>query len=49
VALLRGYQMDPVEIHAIFPAGPRPSTKVRALVDFLGNKIKARPLSEISA
>ena len=35
VPLLRSYQLEPVEVHAIFPGGRRPSTKVRALVDFL--------------
>jgi hypothetical protein len=27
-------------VHAIFPAGPRPSAKVRALVDFLAGELK---------
>lgn len=35
VQLLESYRLDPVEVHAIFPAGPRPSAKVRALVDHL--------------
>jgi DNA-binding transcriptional LysR family regulator len=35
VPLLRGYTLAPVEVHAVFPGGPRPSLKVRALVDFL--------------
>jgi DNA-binding transcriptional LysR family regulator len=38
--LLRDYAMDPVEIHAVFPGGPRPSTKVRAFVDFLAERLK---------
>jgi DNA-binding transcriptional LysR family regulator len=40
VPLLRNYKLDPVDVHAIFPGGPRPSTKVRALVDFLVQEIK---------
>lgn len=35
VQLLERYQLDPAEVHAIFPAGPRPSAKVRAIVDHL--------------
>jgi DNA-binding transcriptional LysR family regulator len=40
VPLLRNYKLDPVDVHAIFPGGPRPSTKVRALVDFLAQEIR---------
>jgi DNA-binding transcriptional LysR family regulator len=40
VPLLRAYKLKPVEVHAVFPAGPRPSTKVRALVDFLAQELK---------
>jgi DNA-binding transcriptional LysR family regulator len=40
VPLLRNYKLDPADVHAIFPGGPRPSTKVRALVDFLALEIK---------
>lgn len=36
VRLLRSYKLEPVEVHAVFPGGPHPSAKVRALVDFLG-------------
>lgn len=35
VALLPGYRLEPVEVHAVFPGGPRPSAKVRAFVDYL--------------
>ena len=35
VPLLRSYKLSSVDVHAVFPGGPRPSTKVRALVDFL--------------
>jgi len=30
VPLLRAYKLEPVEVHAVFPGGPRPSIKVRA-------------------
>jgi DNA-binding transcriptional LysR family regulator len=40
VPLLRGYKLAPVDVHAVFPGGPRPSTKVRALVDFLVKELK---------
>ena len=33
--LLRNYKLPPVDVHAVFPGGPRPSAKVRAFVDFL--------------
>jgi DNA-binding transcriptional LysR family regulator len=38
--LLRRYKLSPVDVHAVFPGGPRPSTKVRALVDFLAQELK---------
>jgi DNA-binding transcriptional LysR family regulator len=40
VPLLRAWKLKPVEVHAVFPAGPRPSAKVRALVDFLVGEFK---------
>ncbi|HUN52500.1 MAG TPA: LysR substrate-binding domain-containing protein [Candidatus Sulfotelmatobacter sp.] len=39
VRLLKGYTLDPVEVHAVFPGGPRPSAKVRAFVDFLAAEL----------
>jgi DNA-binding transcriptional LysR family regulator len=41
VEVLRGYRMDPVEVHALFPGGPRPSAKVRAFADFLAAELRA--------
>ena len=40
MVLLRAWKLEPVEVHAVFPGGPRPSTKVRALVDFLAEDLK---------
>jgi len=40
IPLLRDYTMDPVDVHAVFPGGPRPSAKVRAFVDFLAERLK---------
>jgi DNA-binding transcriptional LysR family regulator len=34
VPLLRSYKRSSVDVRAVFPSGPRPSAKVRALVDF---------------
>jgi DNA-binding transcriptional LysR family regulator len=33
--LLQAYSLDPAEVYAVFPAGPKPSAKVRAIVDHL--------------
>jgi DNA-binding transcriptional LysR family regulator len=41
VELLRGYRLPSVDVHAVFPSGPRPSAKVRALVDHLVAELKA--------
>jgi DNA-binding transcriptional LysR family regulator len=40
VPLLRNYKLAPVDVHAVFPGGPRPSTKIRALVDYLVRELK---------
>jgi DNA-binding transcriptional LysR family regulator len=33
--ILRDYELDPVDVHAVYPAGPRPSPKVRAFTEYL--------------
>ncbi|MCJ8521844.1 DNA-binding transcriptional LysR family regulator [Pseudorhizobium tarimense] len=33
--VLQPWRLDPAEVYAVFPAGPRPSAKVRAVVDHL--------------
>jgi DNA-binding transcriptional LysR family regulator len=38
--LLSGFTLDPIDVHAVFPGGPKPSAKVRAFVDFLAAEIK---------
>ena len=44
--VLQNYQLDPVEVHAIYPAGRRPSPKVRSFSDYLaanlGGTIRSR-------
>jgi DNA-binding transcriptional LysR family regulator len=37
--LLPEYNLPPVEVHAVFPGGPRLSAKIRAFVDFLTEEI----------
>lgn len=39
VQVLRDYQLPPVTAHAVYPGGPRPSAKVRALVDHLATAL----------
>lgn len=41
VPLLAGYALEPVEVHAVFPGGPRPSAKVRAFADYLAGALDA--------
>ena len=42
VRLLPGYALDSIDVHAIFPAGPKPSAKARALADYLAANICGR-------
>ena len=43
IPLLKSYKLSPLEVYAIFPGGRRPSTKVRALVDYLATDMKRTP------
>jgi len=40
VPLLRGYKLPSIDVHAVFPGGPRPSAKVRALVEYLAGELE---------
>jgi DNA-binding transcriptional LysR family regulator len=46
-SIFSDYELEPVEVHALYPAGPRPSSKVRAFSDYLaatlGKKLQATP------
>jgi DNA-binding transcriptional LysR family regulator len=39
--ILPDYELDPVDVHALYPAGPRPSRKVRAFSDYLAAELGA--------
>jgi DNA-binding transcriptional LysR family regulator len=39
VAILSEYQLDWVELHAVYPGGRRPSLKVRAFSDYLAAQL----------
>jgi len=41
VSILSDYQLESVELHAVYPAGRRPSVKVRAFSDYLAAKLIA--------
>lgn len=43
IAILADSQLDPVEVHALFPAGRRPSIKVRAFFDYLAVRLNRGP------
>jgi DNA-binding transcriptional LysR family regulator len=43
VQLLDNFALEPVEVHAVFPGGPRPSAKVRALVEYLAGELRDAP------
>ena len=39
--ILDGHRLEPAEVYAVFPAGPKPSAKVRAIVDHLEASLRA--------
>jgi len=41
VSILSDYQLESIELHAVYPAGRRPSVKVRAFSDYLAAKLIA--------
>lgn len=43
VRLLSDYSLEPLAAHAVFPSGPHPSAKVRALVNHLIDTLGGRP------
>jgi len=43
VRLLPRWTMEGADVYAVFPAGPRPSAKVRALVDHIARNLEVRP------
>lgn len=43
VIILAEYQLDSVEVHALYPAGRRPSPKVRAFSDYLAAGLNRAP------
>jgi DNA-binding transcriptional LysR family regulator len=46
VALLPGYGLEPVDVHAVLPGGPHPSAKVREFTDFVAAELHgSRPVS----
>jgi Transcriptional regulator len=45
VALLTDYALEPVDVYAVLPGGPRPSTKVQAFIDYLTTALNAGPLA----
>ena len=38
-AILSDYALEPVDVHAVYPAGPHPAPKVRAFSDYLTAKL----------
>jgi len=45
VPVLTGHTLESVDVHAVFPGGPHPSAKVRALVEHLAATLPGRRLS----
>ena len=41
-AILSNYQLDWVELHAVYPGGRRPSLKVRAFSDYLAAQLTSK-------
>lgn len=41
VPILADYVLEPLDLHAVFPAGKRPNAKARAFVDFVASRLPA--------
>jgi DNA-binding transcriptional LysR family regulator len=39
VPILQGYQLDPVDVHAVYPGGRHPSIKVQAFSDYMAAQL----------
>lgn len=37
--ILSDYMLDPIDVHAVYPRGPRPAPKVRAFADYLSARL----------
>ena len=37
--VLSDYELEPVDVHAVYPAGPHPVLKARAFSDYLAAKL----------
>jgi DNA-binding transcriptional LysR family regulator len=47
--ILLEYELDPVEVYALYPAGPHPSPKVRAFSDYLSGQLGGIAETKISS
>jgi DNA-binding transcriptional LysR family regulator len=47
-AILADDRLDPVELHAVYPSGRRPSLKVRTFCDYLAAKLRADESERVS-
>jgi hypothetical protein len=43
------YALEPVEVHAVFPAGPRPSAKVRVFAEYLATALSGGSLPIVAS
>jgi len=48
VSMLSDYQLESVELHALYPGGRRPSVKVRTFSDFLAAQLTPETAPSVS-